>query len=157
MPNLFEEFRTIVAALGAARVPYAICGGIAMSIHTRPRATNDIDPLAPPAAVASIADSPLPCGFVRHERAPTQLANGEVVMHRLTKIGPGDPEVLLLNVIEVRPGATERAWQARDLCLSVQRAFVGPRASPRTASLPIRPCRHSATSRGHDGGVPATI
>jgi hypothetical protein len=113
MPNLFEEFRTIVAALGAARVPYAICGGIAMSIHTRPRATNDIDPLAPPAAVASIADSPLPCGFVRHERAPTQLANGEVVMHRLTKIGPGDPEVLLLNVIEVHPGATERAWQAR--------------------------------------------
>jgi hypothetical protein len=113
MPNLFEEFRTVVATLGAARVPYAICGGIAMSIHTRPRATNDMDLLAPPAAVASIADSLSPCGFVRRERAPTQLANGEVVMHRLTKIGPGDPEVLLLNVIEVRPGATERAWQTR--------------------------------------------
>jgi len=113
MPNLFEEFRTVVATLGAAQVPYAICGGIAMSIHTRPRATIDIDLLAPPAAVASIADSLLPCGFVRRERAPTQLANGEVLMHRLSKIVPGDPEVLLLDVIEVRPGATERAWQTR--------------------------------------------
>ena len=34
-------------------------------------------------------------------------------MHRLTKIVPGDPEVLVLDVIEVRPGATERAWQTR--------------------------------------------
>ena len=113
MPNLFEEFRTIVAMLGAARVPYAICGGIAMSIHARPRATIDIDLLAPPAAVASIADALLPRGFVRREGTPTRLAEGEVVMHRLTKIVPGDPEVLLLDVIEVRPGATERAWQTR--------------------------------------------
>ena len=113
MPNLFEEFRVIVATLGAARVPYAICGGIAMSIHARPRATIDIDLLAPPPAVASIADALLPCGFVRRERTPTRLADGEVVMHRLTKIVPGDPEVLLLDVIEVQPGATERAWQTR--------------------------------------------
>ncbi len=33
MPNLFEEFRAVVGAIGSARVPYAICGGIAMSIH----------------------------------------------------------------------------------------------------------------------------
>ncbi len=113
MPNLFEEFRAIVAALGAAQVPYAICGGIAMSIHARPRATIDIDLLAPPEAVASIADALLPRGFVRREPTPTLLAEGEVAMHRLSKIVPGDPEVLLLDVIEVRPGATERAWQTR--------------------------------------------
>ncbi len=113
MPNLFEEFRTSVAALGAARVPYAVCGGIAMSIHTRPRATIDIDLLAPPGAVASIADALSPHGFVRRERTPARLADGEVVMHRLTKIVPGDPEVLLLDVIEVRPGVTDRAWETR--------------------------------------------
>lgn len=113
MPNLFEEFRTIVTVLGTARIPYAICGGIAMSIHARPRATIDIDLLAPQDAVPSIADALLPCGFVRRERTPTRLAEGGVVMHRLSKIVPGDPEVLLLDVIEVRPGATERAWQTR--------------------------------------------
>lgn len=113
MPNLFEEFRTIVAALGAARVPYAVCGGIAMSIHARPRATIDIDLLAPPGAVASIADALSPHGFVRREGTPARLADGEVVMHRLTKIVPGDPEVFLLDVIEVRPGVTDRAWETR--------------------------------------------
>ena len=113
MPNLFEEFRAVVGVLGAARIPYAICGGIAMSIHAHPRATIDIDLLAPPDAVEQIVESLLPHGFVRRERAPVRLAKGEVVMHRLTKIVPGDPEVLSLDVIEVQPGATGNAWQTR--------------------------------------------
>jgi hypothetical protein len=113
MPNLYEEFRIVVAALGAARVPYAVCGGIAMSIHARPRATVDIDLLAPSAVLASIAGALAPHGFVQRQPVPTRLAEGEVVMHRLTKIMPGDPEVLVLDVIEVRAGATERAWQTR--------------------------------------------
>jgi hypothetical protein len=113
MANLFEEFRAIVGALGDARVPYAICGGIAMSIHAHPRATIDIDLLAPRAAIEKIVDVVLPHGFVRREGTPTRLAAGTVVMHRLTKIVPGDPEVLVLDVIEVQPGATEHAWQTR--------------------------------------------
>ncbi len=113
MPNLFEEFRAVVGALAGARIPYAICGGIAMSIHAHPRATIDIDLLAPTDAVVKIVGVLLPHGFVRRQRAPTRLAEGEVVMHRLTKIVPGDPEVLVLDVIEVRPGATEGAWQTR--------------------------------------------
>ncbi len=113
MPNLFEEFRAVVGALTHARVPYAVCGGIAMSIHAHPRATIDIDLLAPPDAVVKIVDALLPLGFVRRERAPTRLARGEVVMHRLTKIVPDDPEVLVLDVIEVQPGTTGRAWQTR--------------------------------------------
>jgi hypothetical protein len=84
-----------------------------MSIHAHPRATIDIDLLAPPDAVARIADVLLPHGFVRRERAPARLAGGAVVMHRLTKIVPGDPDVLVLDVIEVRPGATESAWRTR--------------------------------------------
>ena len=77
MPNLYEEFRTVVAALGAAGVPYAVCGGIAMSIHARPRATIDIDLLAPRAVLASIAGALAPHGFVRRQPVPTRLAGGE--------------------------------------------------------------------------------
>lgn len=113
MPDLFEEFRSVVHALGSAGIPYAICGGIAMSIHATPRATIDIDLLAPPDAIARIVDALSPLGFVRRERIPTRLAAGAVVMHRLTKIVPGDPDVLVLDVIEVRPGATEAAWLTR--------------------------------------------
>lgn len=100
-------------ALAEAHVPFAVCGGIAMSIHAHPRATIDIDLLAPPDAVMKIADTLVPLGFARRERAPTRLAKGEVVMHRLTKIVPGDPEVLMLDVIEVQPGATAHAWGTR--------------------------------------------
>ena len=113
MLNLFEEFRTVVGALGTARVPYAVCGGIAMSIHAHPRATIDIDLLAPAGEITRMLDVLLPHGFVRREPRPVRLAAGEVVMHRLTKIVPGDPDVFVLDVIEVRPGATERAWATR--------------------------------------------
>jgi hypothetical protein len=84
-----------------------------MSIHASPRATIDIDLLAPPDAVPKIVEALVLHGFVRRERAPTRLAGGEVVMHRLAKIVPGDPDVLVLDVIEVRAGATEVAWQTR--------------------------------------------
>jgi hypothetical protein len=113
MPNLFEEFRAVVGALGRDRVPYAVCGGIAMSIHAQPRATIDIDLLAPVDAVETIVDVLSPHGFVRRGSTPARLAGGQVVMHRLTKIVPGDPDVLMLDVIEVRAGATEAAWHTR--------------------------------------------
>ena len=113
MPNLFEEFRVVVTALGQAGVPYAVCGGIALSIHAEPRATIDIDLLAPADALERIEGVLAPQGFIRRGSAPARLAGGQVVMHRLTKIVPGDPDVLMLDVIEVRAGATLAAWQTR--------------------------------------------
>ena len=41
--DLYAELRRIVAALDAAGVPYALAGGLAVSIYTTPRATEDID------------------------------------------------------------------------------------------------------------------
>ena len=84
-----------------------------MSIHAHPRATIDIDLLAPPDAVMQIVDALGSLGFLLRERAPTRPAKGEVGMHRLTKIVPEDPDVLVLDVIEAQPGATARAWQTR--------------------------------------------
>ena len=104
MANLFEEFRTVVRALATAGTPFAVCGGLAMSIHAHPRATIDIDLIAPPDAIGRIAEALAAHGFLRRE--PT-------VMHRLTKIVPGDIEVLVLDIIEAREGATEGAWQTR--------------------------------------------
>ncbi|HXJ79709.1 MAG TPA: hypothetical protein VMS64_13640 [Candidatus Methylomirabilis sp.] len=88
MPNLFDEFRCVVRALGEAGIPYAICGGIAMSIHANPRATIDIDLLAPPEALPKIVEALAPQGFVRREQALTRLAADKVVMHWLAKIVP---------------------------------------------------------------------
>jgi hypothetical protein len=113
MPSLFEEFRAIVAALAEASVPFAVCGGLAMSIHARPRATIDVDLLVPAEAIAALVDALAPLGYRRRESAPTRLAGGQVVMHWLTKIVTGDPDVMVLDVIEVRPGVTSQAWDSR--------------------------------------------
>jgi hypothetical protein len=113
MPNLFDEFRAIVAALAGTSVPFAVCGGLAMSIHARPRATIDIDLLVPSSAIPRLIEALAPLGFVRRASAPMRLAGGQVVMHRLTKIVPGESEVTVADVIEVRPGVTAEAWASR--------------------------------------------
>jgi 7,8-dihydro-6-hydroxymethylpterin-pyrophosphokinase len=45
--DLVEEFRAVVAALEAAEVQFAVCGGLAVAIHAQPRATMDVDLLLP--------------------------------------------------------------------------------------------------------------
>lgn len=113
MPDLFESFRTVAHRLAQANIPFAVCGGLAVSIHAEPRATLDIDLLAPPDALTRLGDVLEPLGFVRRHRAPLHLAQGQVIMHRFTKIVPGDPDVLVLDVIEARVGATADAWATR--------------------------------------------
>lgn len=41
--NIVDELHAIAAALHRARVPYAVCGGIAVTVYGAPRATKDID------------------------------------------------------------------------------------------------------------------
>ena len=113
MPNLYESFQEVVGALRAASIPFAVCGGLAMSIHARPRATIDIDLLAPADVIPELVEALAPLGFRRREQAPTRLAQGQIVMHRLTKILPGDPEVLVLDVIEATPAVPAAAWEGR--------------------------------------------
>jgi hypothetical protein len=83
---------------------------------------------------------------VRRQLVPTRLAEGEVVMHRLTKIVPGAPEVLVLDVIEVRAGATEHAWQTRINAEweghSVTVVSRGGLIELKRLGLAARPCRH---------------
>lgn len=114
MPNLYENFGAVVEALTEASVPFAVCGGLAMSIHARPRATIDIDLLAPAEAIPRLVETLTPIGFRRRDPSAARLAEGQIVMHRLTKVLPGDPDVLILDVIEVQAGVTAQAWAGRE-------------------------------------------
>jgi len=72
-----------------------------------------------------LKDALRPLGFEQRESAPSRFAKGRVVIHRLTKYAPPDPEVFVLDVIEVGVGVTRDAWQTREalgwegLCLGV--------------------------------------
>lgn len=41
--NIVDELYGIAAAFEAAKITYAVCGGIAVSVYGAPRATQDID------------------------------------------------------------------------------------------------------------------
>ncbi len=41
--NIVDELHAIAAALRAAGIPYAVCGGIAVTAHGATRSTKDID------------------------------------------------------------------------------------------------------------------
>ena len=43
MIDIYDELRRLVQGLEAKGVRYALCGGLAMAVHGRPRATMDID------------------------------------------------------------------------------------------------------------------
>ena len=71
---------------------------------------RDIDLLAPAEAIPALVTALEPLSFLRREREPSRLAEGAVIMHRLTRVLAGDPDVLVLDVVEVGSGATAVAW-----------------------------------------------
>lgn len=54
--NLVDELHSIARTLREASVDYAVCGGIAVTIHGATRSTKDIDLLVPAAEVPRILE-----------------------------------------------------------------------------------------------------
>ena len=54
--DLVAELRAVARTLEEAGVPYAVCGGLAVTLHGATRATKDIDLLVREEDVERIAD-----------------------------------------------------------------------------------------------------
>ena len=106
--DLFQELKSLTAALDAGGVDYAICGGVALAIHGVPRATQDIDLLLRPEALARFRDAIRGCGFTL-ESLPTDFASG-ITIQRFTKLIDGQP--LMLDVLPVS-SVLETVWASR--------------------------------------------
>jgi hypothetical protein len=61
--NLVDELHAIAAALRAAGVRYAVCGGVAVTAHGAPRSTKDIDILVAPEDVDRVLEAVRPLGY----------------------------------------------------------------------------------------------
>ncbi|CAN5866320.1 hypothetical protein BH11MYX3_BH11MYX3_27920 [soil metagenome] len=61
--NLVDELHSVADALGAAGIPYAVCGGIAVSAHGAPRSTKDIDLVVHRHDVARVLEVVRPLGY----------------------------------------------------------------------------------------------
>ena len=85
MIDLYEEFAVLIDALEKARAEYAVCGGLAMAIHGLPRATIDVDLIAPEKAGDQVLDIAHRLGYTISAE-PMTFAAGAVPIRRVTKI-----------------------------------------------------------------------
>jgi hypothetical protein len=109
--DLFAEVVALTAALDAAAIDYAICGGIALAIHGAPRATKDIDLLAREADLSRLRDVVRACGFTL-EALPMTFPSSGISIRRFTKIEP-DGRTLMVDVL-LAEGALGSVWQSRE-------------------------------------------
>jgi hypothetical protein len=96
--NLVDELHAIVAALGAASVPYAVCGGVAVTVHGATRSTKDIDILVSREDVPRALDAVRPIGY-QFAALPLTFDAGtprERHVQRVSKVA--GPEHLLLDL-----------------------------------------------------------
>ena len=102
MFSIDTELRALTAKLHAEKIPYAICGALALAVHGYPRATLDIDLLALTGSEERILQCGRALGFTL-EAAPMQFAGGTVRIKRVSKAVAGNEDVLMLDVLSVSP------------------------------------------------------
>jgi hypothetical protein len=87
--DLYDELRRITAALNAARIGYALAGGLAVSIYATPRATEDVDLLIAESDVDAAVTVLNGLGF-RAAGPAMDVARGRLRIQRLIKIEGAD-------------------------------------------------------------------
>jgi hypothetical protein len=99
--NLVDELHAVAAALTNSGIGYALCGGVAVTIHGAPRTTKDIDVLVAaddvPRALAAVA----PLGF-SYVALPMTFDAGtprERHVRRVSKL-EGDEHLILDLIVE---------------------------------------------------------
>jgi hypothetical protein len=101
--NIVDELYAITAALNAAAIPYAVCGGVAVSAHGAPRTTKDIDIAVARADLSRALQAVSSVGYTLLA-APMTFGAGtskERNLQRVTKIEPtGDHLTLDLLIAE---------------------------------------------------------
>ena len=90
------ELRHIVQALDNASVTYAVVGGLAVSIYTVPRATEDIDLLLAREDLGRAISAISSLGF-QAAGQPMKVAGGRLEIQRLIKIAGSD--ILPLDLV----------------------------------------------------------
>jgi hypothetical protein len=111
MPKLYDELRNLINALEHAKIDYALCGGIAMAIHGRPRTTVDINMLIKEESLSDTLTIAEELGYTIRE-LDLSFGKDEIEIRRVSKIDPDTRFVLTLDMILVTD-AIRNVWEAR--------------------------------------------
>lgn len=100
--NLIDELHAVASALHGAGIDYAVCGGIAVTIHGAVRTTKDIDILISQGDVSRVMDAVRPLGYAFAALPQTfdQGTDRERRLQRVTKVDGADHLILDLLISE---------------------------------------------------------
>lgn len=111
MLDIYDEFRNLVVVLNENGIDYALCGGMAMAVHKRPRMTIDIDVLIRADSLDRVMAIATDLGY-RIRGKDLSFANGAVEIRRVSKIDPASGDLLSLDLLLVTPQIRE-VWNSR--------------------------------------------
>ena len=111
MLDLYEELTSLVAALDKHEIEYALCGGMAMAIFGRPRATVDIDLLIVAESLDEVIQLAKALEYTVRGR-DMSFANEAIEIRRVSKIDRETGFVLSLDMLLVTPQIQD-IWDSR--------------------------------------------
>ncbi len=109
--DLLSELVELIQQLEEAKVPYALCGGFALSVYGVTRPTKDVDILLPAAALPLLRRTIMRVGY-EHEGATDSRRGGQVLISRFFKIDEDQKTGLRLDVVHVTP-LLQEVWDGR--------------------------------------------
>jgi hypothetical protein len=111
MFDLYSEFRLLIAALDEHHIDYALCGGLAMAVYDRARATVDIDVLILSESLDLVIPIATKLGY-EIRGLDMSFSNGAIEIRRVSKIDRASGQVLSLDLLLVTP-AIQNVWNSR--------------------------------------------
>ena len=111
MLDIYDELRALTAVLDEQKIDYALCGGMAMAVHDRPRMTIDIDLLIQAESLEKVMGLAAALGY-KIRGKDLSFANGAVEIRRVSKIDADSGDLLSLDFLLVTP-QIRMAWNSR--------------------------------------------
>jgi len=109
--DLLEELKKLSKKLNQAGIDYALCGGLAIAIYARPRATLDIDIMVQPDYFLETKNVAKELGYTMSS-AIMEFNDGAVKLQRLSKVDNVSGEYFILDLLIVTP-EIKKAWDDR--------------------------------------------
>ncbi len=109
--DLLIELKNLIEAFDKNNIDYALCGGLALAVYARPRATLDIDIMVEPDLLGKIKQIVEKLGF-NMPATPMSFKDGAVQIHRMTKIDDESGEHITLDLLLVTP-QTKISWDSK--------------------------------------------
>lgn len=109
--DLLVELKKITQNLDKADIDYALCGGLAVAIYAKPRATLDIDIMVQPDYFSETKKVAKALGYTMSS-AMMEFNDGAVKLQRLSKVDKASGEYFVLDLLVVTP-ETQKVWDDR--------------------------------------------